>query len=116
MPGSATSATRTSSSSSDADRVEVERTVLDRGRERSNVAGLLPAEAVGAKLLVAGAQDPGRRQPSEPRDEAVVRRARGGERHLLLEDQEHERLESGLARPELREPMPVDDRRERGVA
>ena len=80
---------------------EIERAVLDRRRERTNVPGLLPAEPVGAQLGVARAEDPGRREPAESLLEPVVRSPRRGERDLLLEDQQDERLEPGLARPEL---------------
>jgi hypothetical protein len=97
------------------DRVEVECPVLEGGRERAHVAVLLAAEPVRAELLVRRVQHALRREPAEPRDEPVVGGARGGERDLLLEDQEDERREARLARPELRDAVLRDDRGEIGI-
>jgi hypothetical protein len=95
--------------------VEIERSVLDRGREHAHIARLLAAEAVGAELGVGRSEDSGGREAPESRLEAVVRGARRGQRDLLLEDQQDERLEARLARPELRQPVELHDRREIGI-
>ena len=96
-------------------RVEVERPVEERRGQRAHVPVLLAAEPVGAQLLVGREDDAVGRDAAEPCLQPVVGGLRRGEGDLLLEDQQDERREPGLAGPELGKPMCLDDRREIGV-
>ena len=92
--------------------LEVERPVEERRRERPDVPVLLSAEPVGTQLLVGREDDAVRGDASEPCLEPVVRGPGRGEGDLLLEDQQDEGREPRFARPELGEPVGIDDRRE----
>src|SRR5439155_21276356 len=75
-------------------------TVQERDGEVAGVARLLPAEPDRAQLHVVERQQPrGGRIPDRD-DEPIERGLRGGERHLLLQDEMDERGVAGVARPE----------------
>ena len=91
------------------ERVEVERSRLDRLGECAAVARLLAAEPDGQQLGVGQGEEAGRRQRVGGDAEPVERRPRGRQRDLLLEDDVEQGRKTRLAIPQRRRAVAGDD-------
>src|SRR2546428_962783 len=86
--------------------VDVELPPDDRTSQRVDVRGLLPREPGGRKRALAELEEPLRCWAFCDGDEALIRRTRRRERHLLLEDDLYERCEGRRALPKWRRAEP----------
>ena len=98
------------------ERVEIERSGLDRLGERAAVARLLAAEPDGQQLGVGQGEEAGRRQRVGGDAEPVERGPSGGQRDLLLEDDVEQGRETRLAIPQRWRAVAGDDPGEVRVA
>src|SRR5256712_10305956 len=89
--------------------VDVELPPDDRTSQRVDVRGLLPREPSGRKRALAEVEEPLRCWAFCDGDEALIRRTGRGERHLLLEDDLHERSEGRRALPKWPPARPGHD-------
>ena len=89
------------------DGLEVELAASDRSREPAHVLGLLAGDAGRAQTAFGKRRDAFRGHVTGRRTHARERRASRRERHLLLEDDLHERREARLPSPAWRYAMPL---------
>ena len=94
------------------ERLKIQSLLLQLRRERREIGGLLSRDAERAETRFAERRDiRGRHRSSGIRD-PLVHRAGLCERDLLLEHEQRQRFETGLASPQRWGPMPRHDVRE----